>query len=214
MKIDVNFTVPVPPQDAWPLLLDVPHIVPCVPGAVLTQELDDRRYKGQVTLKVGPVQLTFAGEAQITDIDEQARTAKVQAKGADAKGRGSASATAEFSLHPDAAGTRIDVVTDLQLVGAVAQYGRAQGLIKEIATQIVGQFAANLREEIIKKNSFGAHDEATGHETKISSDGIQSMVPDPASQQQSTEPSRELSAFALIWAVLKSSLSRLFGNKS
>ena len=54
MKIDVSFTVPVPPQDAWPLLLDVPRIVPCLPGASLTDALGDNRYKGQATVKVGP----------------------------------------------------------------------------------------------------------------------------------------------------------------
>ena len=66
MKIDTSFTVPVPPEAAWPLLMDVPRIAPCMPGASLTQDLGDRRYKGQAVVKVGPVQLQFAGEAQIT----------------------------------------------------------------------------------------------------------------------------------------------------
>lgn len=204
MKIDVSFSVPVPPQNAWPLLLDVPNIVPCLPGASLTEDLGNNRYKGQATVKVGPIQLTFAGEAQIVDIDEAAHTAKVQAKGADAKGRGSATAVAQFSLHPEAQGTRVDVVTDLQLVGAVAQYGRAQGLIKEIATQIVGQFAANLREEIIQHKGAEAHSEA----------GAVADTVDQHSALATPAPQRELSAFALIWSVLKSMLGRLVGRTS
>ena len=162
MKIDVSFTVPVPPQDAWPLLLDVPRIVPCLPGASLTDALGDNRYKGQATVKVGPIQLTFAGEAQILDIDEAARTAKVQAKGADAKGRGSASAVAQFSLHPDEQGTRVDVVTDLQLVGAVAQYGRAQGVIAAVSNEIVAQFARNLSLALGGEEPSGADKEISG----------------------------------------------------
>ena len=209
MKIEVSFSVPVPPQDAWPLLMDVPRIVPCLPGASLTDALGDNRFKGQATVKVGPIQLTFAGEAQFLDIDEAARTAKVQAKGADAKGRGSASAVAQFSLHPDSEGTRVDVVTDLQLVGAVAQYGRAQGLIKEIASQIVGQFAANLREEIIsqqKPDGASAQTETVPAASVADSNG-QSPPPSP-------NPQRDLSAFALIWSVLKAMLARLFGRAS
>src|SRR4051794_16720197 len=148
MKIETDFSVPVPPAKAWPLLLDVPRIAPCLPGASLTDDLGDRRYRGQATVKVGPVQLQFGGEAQITDIDEAARKARVTAKGADTKGRGNASANVDFALVADGDGTRVHVITDLQLVGAVAQYGRAAGLLKEIANQLVKQFADNLRDEI------------------------------------------------------------------
>ncbi len=196
MKIDVSFSVPLPVQQAWPLLLDVPRIVPCLPGASLTADLGDNRYKGQATVKVGPVQLTFAGEAQITDIDTVAHKARVIAKGSDAKGRGSASATADFELVPDGEGTIITVVTDLQLVGTVAQYGRAQGLIKEIANQIVEQFATNLRSDILARSqdTVIVSDVATGTDQPVS--------PVPAAMN------RELSAFALIWGVIKSLFSR------
>jgi carbon monoxide dehydrogenase subunit G len=196
MKIDVSFSVPLPVQQAWPLLLDVPRIVPCLPGASLTADLGDNRYKGQATVKVGPVQLTFAGEALITDIDTVAHKARVIAKGSDAKGRGSASATADFELVPDGEGTIITVVTDLQLVGAVAQYGRAQGLIKEIANQIVEQFATNLRGDILARSQDPVivSDVATGTDQPVS--------PAPAAMN------RELSAFALIWGVIKSLFSR------
>ncbi len=187
MKIDVSFTVPVPPDRAWPLLLDVPRIAPCVPGASLSEQIGENRYKGQATVKVGPVQLSFAGEAQITDIDDANRTARVIAKGMDQKGRGSASATADFALHPDGDGTRVDVATDIQLVGAVAQYGRATGLIKDIASQIVDQFAVNLRAEIAAEN---------GEE------------PDAAAPAAN----RDLSALKLIGGAIKSKFRRSGGE--
>jgi len=162
----------------------------------LTADPCDNRSNGQATVKVGPVQLTFAGEAQITDIDTVAHKARVIAKGSDAKGRGSASATADFELVPDGEGTIITVVTDLQLVGAVAQYGRAQGLIKEIANQIVEQFATNLRSDILARSQDPVivSDVTTGTDQPVS--------PAPAAMN------RELSAFALIWGVIKSLFSR------
>jgi carbon monoxide dehydrogenase subunit G len=203
MKIDVSFSVPVPPQKAWPLLLDVPRIVPCLPGASLTADLGDNRYKGQATVKVGPVQLTFAGEAQITDIDDTAHTARVIAKGADAKGRGSASATADFALVAEGEGTLITVVTDLQLVGAVAQYGRAQGLIKEIANQIVEQFAANLRSDILARSQEGVSASSAATDRPTGDADVASVT-----TTAPVAPIRELSAFALLWGVIKSLFSR------
>lgn len=195
MKIETSFVVPVPPERAWPLLLDVPRIAPCLPGASLTETLGDGRYKGQATVKVGPVQFTFAGEARITDVNDEARTAKVVAKGADAKGRGSASATASFALMPEGDGTRVDVVTDLQLVGAVAQYGRAAGLLKEIANQIVRQFSDNLRAEIGRAAPAAASPAAAPAESPT-------MAP--------AEPA--LSALALLWAALKAMAARWLGR--
>jgi uncharacterized protein len=202
MKIETSFAVPVPPAEAWPLLLDVPRIAPCLPGASLTEDLGEGRYKGQATVKVGPVQLTFAGEARITDVNDEARTARVIAKGADAKGRGSASATASFALMPEGEGTRVDVVTDLQLVGAVAQYGRGAGLLKEIANELVKQFSENLRREIERSapNTAGAESETAAGK---------SPFPPPAPTAQ---PAKELSAFALLWAALKAMVGRWLGR--
>lgn len=144
MRIENSFTVPMPPDEAWAVLLDVPTIAPCLPGAEVTEVIGLDRYKGRALLKVGPVQLAFAGEAEIIDIDEQAKTARVIAKGADQKGRGNASAAVQFSLTEHPEGTRVHVATDLNLVGAVAQYGRGAGLLKAVADQLVGQFANNL----------------------------------------------------------------------
>jgi carbon monoxide dehydrogenase subunit G len=144
VKFDSSFIVPLPAEQAWPLLLDVPSIAPCLPGAELTEILGQQHYGGRALVKVGPVQLSFEGEAQILDIDHAGKRARVVAKGADKKGRGHASAIVDFALseHPD--GARVTITTDLNLVGAVAQYGRGEGLLKAIADQLIGQFARNL----------------------------------------------------------------------
>jgi uncharacterized protein len=148
MQIQNSFAVPVEPATAWRLLLDVPRMARCMPGASLTEARADRSYAGNVVVKLGPVRLTFAGEARITELDEAGRSAKVEAKGSDTKGRGSAQARLDFALVPDAGGTRVEVTTDLQLTGSVAQYGRGAGLIKEVANQLVGEFAGNLARDI------------------------------------------------------------------
>jgi carbon monoxide dehydrogenase subunit G len=148
MQILNSFTVAVDPATAWRLLLDVPRMARCMPGATLTEAREDRSYAGNVVVKLGPVRLAFAGEARITALDETGRRAKVEAKGSDTKGRGSAQAKLDFVLVPDGSGTRVDVTTDLQLTGSVAQYGRGASLIKEVANQLVGEFAGNLARDI------------------------------------------------------------------
>jgi carbon monoxide dehydrogenase subunit G len=155
MRFENNFAVSLPPDQAWSLLLDVERIAPCLPGAKLTESLGEGRYKGEAAVKIGPVMLKFAGMAQMADVNAQNKTARVTAKGADSSGRGNASATVDFSLAPEGSGSRVNLVTDLNLVGSIAQYGRATGIVKEIAGQLIGQFATNL-EGLIARSSAKA----------------------------------------------------------
>jgi carbon monoxide dehydrogenase subunit G len=148
MKFDNSFTVPIDTAEAWALLLDVPTIAPCMPGAEITQMDGPRKFRGRARVKIGPVALSFAGDAELVMIDEKAKAARLVARGNDTNGRGSASATLDFTLTPDTAGSRVTVTIDLNLVGAVAQYGRGAGLIKDIAGQLIGQFARNLESAI------------------------------------------------------------------
>jgi carbon monoxide dehydrogenase subunit G len=143
--ISNSFDIPLPPDQAWPLLMDVPRIAPCLPGAELLEALPDNAYKGKVSVRLGPVSLAFAGTAKFEHIDAVARTARLKAQGADQKGRGSAAAKVVFALVAVDGGTRVNVETDLNLSGAVAQYGRAAGMLQEVAQQIIGQFARNLQ---------------------------------------------------------------------
>lgn len=148
MKIDNAFLVDLPVAQAWTVLLDIPSVVPCMPGASLLAVDDERTYRGQVTVKLGPVTVTFQGRARLEEIDEAARTVRVKASGTEMKGRGSAQADVRFSLQPAGAGTRVAIATDVALAGAVAQYGRAQGVIAEVAQVVINTFAQNLRSKI------------------------------------------------------------------
>lgn len=148
MELQNSFTVAADIETAWQVLLDVPRIAPCMPGAELTETIDDRHFKGNAKVRVGPVQLSFAGEAELTDVDAASHTARVGARGNDTKGRGAARADVTFALVEDGGNTRVDIATDLTLTGAVAQYGRAAGLINEIAAQIIADFAKNLEGQL------------------------------------------------------------------
>lgn len=145
MKIQNSFEIPLPPDQAWDVLMDIPKIAPCMPGAELTGGTPDGGYQGLVSVKLGPVALSFNGTANFVERNDDERRAVVSAQGADRKGRGSANAVVEFRLSASGAGSRVDIGTDMSLSGLVAQYGRGAGIIQSVAEQLVSQFAGNLR---------------------------------------------------------------------
>jgi uncharacterized protein len=151
MEFDNSFEVPLSPAQAWAVLMDIPGIAPCMPGAELTAVVDAQNYKGKISVRLGPVALAFAGDVQLSEIDEANRTARVKAQGNDAKGRGSANAVARFRIESSGVGAKVLIHTDLMLAGAVAQYGRGVGMIQATAAQIIGQFAANLRARLAQR---------------------------------------------------------------
>jgi len=156
MEFDNSFDVPLPPAQAWAVLLDVPRIAPCMPGAELTEIVDRQNYKGRISVRLGPVALAFAGRVAFDQIDPANRTARVKAQGSDAKGRGGANATATFRVESNGAGAKVLIHTELMLSGAVAQYGRGVGMIEATAAQIVGQFADNLRTQLAQQQRDAA----------------------------------------------------------
>src|ERR1051325_10983947 len=119
MEFDNAFEVPLPPEQAWPVLMNIQGIAPCMPGAQLTEVVDDKTYKGNIGVRLGPVALTFAGTVTFEEIDNTGHKARIRAQGNDAKGRGSAHASSTFRLEPTDAGSKVLVHTDLTLSGAV-----------------------------------------------------------------------------------------------
>jgi hypothetical protein len=152
MEFDNSFEVPLPPDEAWKVLLDIERIAPCMPGAELTEVVDQNTYKGKIGVRLGPVALTFAGIVKFEQIDGATRTARIAAQGTDAKGRGGANAASLFRLEPTAGGSKVLVHTNLTLSGAVAQYGRGVGIIQATAAQLMKQFAACLKEKLAQEH--------------------------------------------------------------
>jgi uncharacterized protein len=146
MRLENSFEVPAPPEQAWELLLDVPRVVPCMPGAELTETVDDSNWKANVGVKLGPVSLKFATDVNRKEVDETARRVTLSANGREMRGRGAARATVESSLAPTNGGTRVDIVTDLSLSGPAAQYGR--GMVADVSSQLIGRFADCLKAQL------------------------------------------------------------------
>ena len=151
MEFDNSFEVPLPPAQAWKVLLDIERIAPCMPGAALTEVVGNNTYKGKIGVRLGPVALTFAGIVKFDEIDDIKHTARVSAQGTDAKGRGGANAASVFRLEPAGSGSKVLVHTNLTLSGAVAQYGRGVGIIQATATQIMNQFAKCLKDKLAQE---------------------------------------------------------------
>jgi uncharacterized protein len=214
MEFDNSFEVPLPIEEAWKLLMDIRRIAPCLPGAELTEVVDDRVYKGKVGVRLGPVSLAFAGTVKFDEIDNAAHRAKISAQGSDAKGRGAANATATFHLEPVAGGSKVLVHTNLTLSGAVAQYGRGVGIIQMTAAQIITQFANNLKAQFAP--AAGATSSA-GPASAPAAAGSAPAAPAaaaaaPASSPTPAAPAKPISGFALAGAVLLAWFKRLFGR--
>ena len=216
MEFDNSFEVPLPVDDAWKVLMDIRRIAPCMPGAELTDVVDDRTYKGKIAVRLGPVALTFAGTVKFEEIDDANHKARVAAQGNDAKGRGAANAVAAFRLEPVDGGTRVVVHTNLTLSGAVAQYGRGVGIIQMTAAQIITQFANNLKARL-------AQDGAAAVAAAMPPEGAPPLsaaastpaarAPQPAEPAAVPQPAaKPISGFALMANVLWLAVKRLFGR--
>ncbi len=154
MRIENEFTVRAPIDHVWDYLLDVERVAPCMPGAQLTEVVDERTWKGKTNVKVGPVSMSFAGTVVLTDRDDQAHRVALKADGREQKGKGAASAAVVSYLEPVDGGTRVRIETDLTITGAVAQYGR--GMIGDISQRLTNEFAKCLEANIGAAESAGA----------------------------------------------------------
>ena len=142
MRIENTFEVPATPDAAWVLLMDVPRVVPCMPGAEIERTIDDSTWEVRQRVKLGPISLQFRSQVRRRELDETNRRAVLSVSAKEARGRGGADATVDCALEPVGGGTRVTVVTELELRGTVAQYGRP--VVGSVAENLTRQFAACL----------------------------------------------------------------------
>ena len=213
MEFDNTFEVPLPPGPAWAVLMDIERIAPCMPGAALTEKVDDRTYKGKVSVRLGPVSLSFAGVAKFLEIDNAGFTARVSASGTDSKGRGGANSTVTFRLEPSGTGSQVLVHTELALSGAVAQYGRGAGMIQEVSAQLIKQFATSLR-ALIEADMPAAPGDAPAAAPVPGDAAAARTQPVPPPPPIHPQPAKPISGFSLMLRVLWSSIRRLFSSAS
>jgi carbon monoxide dehydrogenase subunit G len=145
IELDHSFAVPVPPEQAWDVLLDVARVAPCMPGTTV-DGVDGDVVTGKIRVKVGPISLTYSGRATFTDKDASAHAVKVEAAGKETRGAGTASATVHARLEDDNGQTRVSVHTSLNVTGRPAQFGR--GVMAEVGGRLIEKFSANLAEQL------------------------------------------------------------------
>ena len=136
-------------DQVWTYLSDPARIVGCVPGASLTEKVDEKNYKGQVTASFGPVKASYNGSIEIVILDHDQYTLVLKGKGVDAKGKGSAELTMKGVLLPAGSETSVKFAMDVSVVGMLAQFGSR--LIKDVCSQLLNQFMHNFKDLLAGK---------------------------------------------------------------
>jgi carbon monoxide dehydrogenase subunit G len=180
MDLEHSFIIPVPPEQAWQALLDVEQVAPCMPGATV-DGFDGENISGKIKIKVGPVQMTYAGKARFTEKDEATKTVVLEASGKETRGSGTASATIRSSLQDEAGQTRVLVRTTMTVTGRPAQFGR--GVMAEVGGRIIGKFASNLAAEL---SGEGPAQQAESAGTAATPAEATQVVSTPAAGTQAT----------------------------
>ncbi len=150
MELKHSFTVPVPLDRAWDVLLDVKRVAPCMPGATL-DSVDGDDIAGKIKVKVGPISMTYAGKASFTERNREAGVVTLEASGKETRGAGTASASVRSELIGDGDQTHVTVLTNLNVTGKPAQFGR--GVMNEVSGKLIGIFADNLAKMIAAGDS-------------------------------------------------------------
>ena len=200
MEIENEFTVPAPIDHVWAYLLDVERVAPCMPGAELTEVVDDTTWKGKVNMKLGPVSLSFAGTVTMQDRDDVAHKIVLAAKGMEQKGKGAANASVTSWLEDGQGETHVKMQADIHLTGTVAQLSR--GLLPEVSRKLTQQFADCLAQ------TMGAAEVVATESADVA---------DEARAEQAPVKPKPIGGFRLglsaIWAGIKNFFRKLFGKR-
>lgn len=188
MKIQQEFTLDRSRDAVWAFFNDVPAVARCLPGAEYLGDLGDGRYSGRMSMKVGPFQASFEGEAEVR-YDEAAHSVAMSGKGVDKKGASRGRMTMDCAIHDEGGGARVSIDADVQLSGAIAQFGRT-GIIQEISSVLIADFVRNVEAALPAPGAAAA----------------------PAAAALGQSAARPISGLRLVWLSLKVMLRRLFGR--
>jgi carbon monoxide dehydrogenase subunit G len=208
ITIRSSFMIDADPADVWRSLIDIELSAPCFPGAELKEKQPDGSYKGSFSVKLGPLLLKFAGKFKIAEQHDDTRSATVAAGGTDTKGRGGAEALIHVDVLDQGGKSKVDVVSNVNLSGTVAQYGRGAGMIEALSQQLLDQFAKNLATRI----ETPARDPVPAAETATATATETATQPPQPSPDVAAVP---LDAGALLrkamWQSICNFFARLFG---
>ena len=190
MRLENAFSVDAPPEHAWSVLLDMPVVVSCMPGAELIETVDDEHWRTSLTVKLGPVSLIFDADLHRELADPVTRRMVLTSKARERKGRGGAVARIESTLEPEGDTSRVVIVTDVNLSGTAAQFGRP--VVRDVSRQLTARFAACLQAKLAAGETGGESAE-------------RAAVP-----ERSAESTRAVSGLSLFLRALVSPVTRLF----
>ena len=210
MEIENEFTVAMPAEPLWAHLLDVERVAPCLPGAELTETIDDRNWKGKVNMKLGPVSLSFAGTVNVQERDDAAKRVVLVAKGMEAKGKGAANASITSWLEPGDGVTTVKMKADIQLTGTVAQMSR--GLLPEVSRKLTQQFADCLQASMTGAPAPEPAATADAASVAIADARARAPAAGPAPVARSKPVGGIRLGLSAIWAAIANFFRRLFGK--
>lgn len=201
-----SFTVNHPLELVWDYLSDPHKIVTCVPGAKLTETIDDKNYKGTVTMKIGPVSTSFNGKINLSQLDEATHSMEIQGKGTDTRGKGSANMVLAAKLDGGSDQTEVSSEMDISITGKLAQFGNR--MITDVSDQVFKQFVANLKQQLDQANPPSA---SQSDQVNVSTEANQ-QAPEAIEQAPESE-AKPLNAVSLFFSLIWSNILRLFGKK-
>lgn len=173
MQLVNEFRVPVDTATTWKVLTDVERVAPCIPGAQLLS-VDGDDFTGAVKVKVGPITVSYKGEASFQEKDAAGQKVVIKASGKETRGSGNAAAVVTAQLKDEGGATGVLVTTDLTISGKAAQFGR--GVLADVSTNLIGQFAKNLEASLGGASTNGsAPSAALGY--SVPAAGLHSAAP-------------------------------------
>jgi uncharacterized protein len=212
--IENEFHATAPVEELWAFLLDVERIAPCMPGAELTETVDERSWKGRVSMKFGPVAMAFAGTVVMQERDDAAHRVVLSAKGMEQKGKGAANATVTSWLEPaDDGSSVVKMRADISLTGAAAQLSR--GLLPEVSKKLTQQFADCLEEALAASASAPPAEASVAAPVEASAPAAPPVEVSPVAPVAAAKPVGGIGlGLSAIWAIVKNFFRRLFGGGS
>jgi carbon-monoxide dehydrogenase small subunit len=204
MKIEKSFDIDRPREAVWDAFGDVHFVAACLPGASITEDLGGGNYRGKFALKLGPMAASFGGDVAIARKREE-WTAIVSGKGADQRSgsRASGSMTYRLSSGEGGAATRVEVVSEINLAGALAQFGKA-GVIQEVAMRLTNEFVRNFEAKLEAAAPVGSGSDATS--------GVSSVSAGASNNSDAAQIPEALDAGNLVWAILRDNIVGLFNR--
>ncbi|MFO1271554.1 MAG: SRPBCC family protein [Rubrivivax sp.] len=194
VKLDKRYPLECSVEQAWAVLSDIRATAACMPGAQITEQIDDTHFKGIVKSKIGPAMMSFNGDIELQGLDPATRMLKMMGKGADKAGS-SAQMTLEARVEPEGSGAALVGQASFVVAGKLAQFGSR--LLVPVSDAMLAQFADNFRAAAAAVPAPSA-----------------AGAPAPAAAPAAPRPVKELNALGLRWTVFKGWLARLFGGKS